>query len=263
MKVSTSWEKSADWYQNLLTEENTYQKDLILPNLLRLLEIKKGETILDLACGPGFFAKEFFKKGARVIGADISESLIKAAKENSPETIRYYVSPAVRLPFIKSSSINKITIILAIQNMDNVRGIFTECARALKPGGKLLLVLNHPAFRNPKQSEWEWDAEKKIQYRRMDSYLSESKAKIDMRPSTSSQPMQGSGGQARQVPSEYTISFHRPLQFYFKALEKSGFAVTRLEEWNSNKKSRLGPRAEAENKARKEIPLFLFLEARK
>ena len=121
--------------------------------------------------------------------------------------------------------------------MDNVRGIFTECARALKPGGKLLLVLNHPAFRNPKQSEWEWDAEKKIQYRRMDSYLSESKAKIDMRPSTSSQPMQGSGGQARQVPSEYTISFHRPLQFYFKALEKSGFAVTRLEEWNSNKKA--------------------------
>ena len=253
MKVSTSWEKSADWYQNLLTEENTYQKDLILPNLLRLLEIKKGETILDLACGPGFFAKEFFKKGARVIGADISKSLIKAAKENSPEAIRYYVSPAVRLPFIKSSSINKITIILAIQNMDNVRGIFTECARALKPGGKLLLVLNHPAFRNPKQSEWEWDAEKKIQYRRMDSYLSESKAKIDMRPSTNS----------GQVPNEYTISFHRPLQFYFKALEKSGFTVTRLEEWNSNKKSRLGPRAEAENKARKEIPLFLFLEARK
>ncbi len=41
-------------------------------------------------------------------------------------------------------------------------------------------------------------------------------------------------------------------------LAKHGFAVTRLEEWISNKKSQKGPRVTAEDKARKEIPLFLF-----
>jgi hypothetical protein len=60
-------------------------------------------------------------------------------------------------------------------------------------------------------------------------------------------------------PSQYTTSFHRPLQYYFKAFNKAGFSVTLMEEWNSHKKSQTGPRAEAEDVARKEIPLFLCL----
>jgi hypothetical protein len=44
-------------------------------------------------------------------------------------------------------------------------------------------------------------------------------------------------------------------------LGKNGFAVSRLEEWNSNRKSQPGPRSKAEDKARKEIPLFMFMEA--
>ena len=54
-----------------------------------------------------------------------------------------------------------------------------------------------------------------------------------------------------------------PLQVYFKALKRAGFAVTGLEEWISNKKSEAGPRAKAEDKARKEIPLFMMIEATK
>lgn len=60
---------------------------------------------------------------------------------------------------------------------------------------------------------------------------------------------------------EKTVSFHRPLQSYFKFLQKSGFAVSRLEEWNSHRKSELGKRSKAEDTARKEIPLFLALVA--
>ena len=60
-----------------------------------------------------------------------------------------------------------------------------------------------------------------------------------------------------------TVSFHRPLQVYIKALTKAGFVVSRLEEWISHKKSGSGPRQAAEDTARKEIPLFLCIEARK
>jgi len=63
------------------------------------------------------------------------------------------------------------------------------------------------------------------------------------------------------APGEFTISFNRPLQYYFKAINKAGMAVGRLEEWNSHKKSEAGPRAKAEDIARKEIPLFLMMEA--
>ncbi|MDO8429942.1 MAG: class I SAM-dependent methyltransferase [bacterium] len=240
MKQNTSWE-------NEFVLGN-YQKDLILPNLLRLLDIKKGETILDLGCGPGFFAKEFSKKGAKIIGADIAEELILIAKKNFPEG-DFSVSPADNLKSVKDKSVDKITLILAIQNMENLQGVFAECNRVLKPNGKLFLVMNHPAFRVPKASSWGWDEENKIQYRRIGSYISESKTKIQMHPG--------------ENPDEFTLSFHRSLQVYFKALQKSGFSVTRLEEWNSNKKSEPGPRREAEDRIRKEIPLFLFLEARK
>lgn len=54
---------------------------------------------------------------------------------------------------------------------------------------------------------------------------------------------------------------HRPLQYYFKAQAKAGFAVTRPEEWISHNASDSGHRARDENPARKEIPLFLYLRA--
>lgn len=62
-------------------------------------------------------------------------------------------------------------------------------------------------------------------------------------------------------PSEITWSFHRPLQFYFKFLGKKGLLVERLEEWVSHKETSAGPRKEAENKARSEFPMFMFLQA--
>ena len=84
MKPKTAWGKVADWYNDLLEKEaGSYQKTLILPNLLRLLAIKKNETILDLGCGQGFFSREFAKANAKVIGVDIAPELIAIAKKNS------------------------------------------------------------------------------------------------------------------------------------------------------------------------------------
>ncbi len=236
-----------EWYDEAVEREGSYQRDLVLPNLLRLMEIKKGEHVFDVACGQGFFAREFFKKGALVTGIDISSELIARAKEKSPQEIRYECASADNVPVIKNKTMDTATIILAIQNIENAKGTFLECARTLKSRGKLFIVMNHPAFRIPQESFWGWDETKKIQYRRVDRYLSESKTNIQMHPGSS--------------PDVRTTSFHRPLQYYFKLLQKVGFVVTRLEEWESQKTSNPGPRSVAENRARKEIPLFLMIEA--
>src|SRR3989338_5033545 len=112
MKKSTSWGEAAI--------VGDYQKNLILPNLLRLMEIKparnashsdaggKGEVVLDLGCGPGFFAREFRNQGAKVIGVDISKKLIESAKKESPSDISYYASSAENLSSIKDKSVDKI-----------------------------------------------------------------------------------------------------------------------------------------------------------
>lgn len=253
--TNTSWGSVAEWYDELLEEDaSTYQKELILPNLMRLCDIKKGETVLDLACGQGFFARALASAGAKVIAADIAGELIALAKEKqtnekNSKAIIYHTAPADALPFIAGASIDKAIIVLAIQNIENLHGTLAECARVLKKGAPLFIVLNHPAFRIPKESSWGFDEKEKVQYRRIDRYLSESKVKIIMHPGAKSK--------------EATVSFHRPLQAYMKAFTKAGFAVTRLEEWNSHKTSEKGPRQEAEDRARKEIPLFMLLEAKR
>jgi ubiquinone/menaquinone biosynthesis C-methylase UbiE len=246
----TSWENVAGWYDKLLEGDGTYQKELILPNLLRLMDIARDDAVLDLACGQGFFAREFAKKGAAVVGADSSKALIAIAQGNQEKIgagASFHLATADALPFIKTATIDKAAIVLALQNIENTNAVLKECARVIKKGGGLYIVLNHPAFRVPKESSWGWDEKTKVQYRRIDKYLSESKVEIQMHP----------GDKHGQV----TTSFHRPLQYYFKAFNKAGFAVQLMEEWNSHKKSQDGPRAVPEDVARKEIPLFLCLVA--
>ncbi|MDO8594721.1 MAG: class I SAM-dependent methyltransferase [bacterium] len=248
-KVQTSWDNVAEWYDETVESKGSYQQDLILPNLLRLMDIKKDERVLDLACGQGLFARAFHAAGAKVVAADISKELVGIAVKKSPKEIAYHVAPSDTLPFLKDGSMDKVAIVLALQNIENFRETIAECARVLTKDGKLYIVLNHPAFRIPKASSWEFDEKKNAQYRRVDRYLSELRTDIDMTP----------GGKKTTM----TISFHRPLQLYFKAFAKSGFAVSRLEEWISGKKSQEGPRGIAEDFARKEIPLFLTLVAKK
>lgn len=253
MKRETGWGKVSDWYDGVVEDDNSYQKKVILPNLIRIIEINKDERILDLACGQGFFSIELAKSGARVVGVDIGRSLVEIAKKKSEENginVKFLVSPSDDLSELPSSNFEKVVIVLALQNIEKMNETLSEVSRVLVPRGNLYIVLNHPVLRNAGETEWGYDEEEKIQYRRLNSYMSEKTHEIVMNP----------GGRGKR---EVTYSFHRPLQVYFKALRKAGFAVTRLEEWISHKESEDGPRKLAEDQARKEFPMFLALECKK
>lgn len=102
-KKDTSWGKVASWYDELLEEgADSYQRTLILPNLIRLLSPKKDMKILDLACGQGFFTREFAALGAQVTGVDVSSELIALAKKRSPAGVEFFVAPADNLEIIKN-----------------------------------------------------------------------------------------------------------------------------------------------------------------
>lgn len=253
---NTSWQPVALWYDELLSGDDTYQTKVILPNLLRLLPPKdrqgSARKILDIACGQGFFSKAYAEGGADVLGVDISPDLISFASKNAPNSAHFAVAPADNISQAKSDSFDAGFIVLAIQNIKEMLGTLKEVSRAIKSGGAFVIVLNHPCFRIPKKSAWGYDEERAVQYRRIDAYGSASMTEIDMAP-----------GADRKDSKIKTVSFHRPLQDYFKALAASGFVVTGLEEWISHKKSEAGPRAAAEDKARKEFPLFMTIVAKK
>lgn len=253
-KKDTSWGSVAKWYDGMVTNDDSYQSKVIAPNLSRLMNLLSDEKVLDLACGSGFFSGVFASivGPENVTGVDIAKSLIDIAKKNNPK-IDFRVSPAHDLSAFPNDSFNKVAIVLAIQNIAEVKAVLSEIHRVVKSSGLVYIVMNHPAFRMPKHSSWAFDEATGKQYRRIDGYLRESKEEIDMQPGL----LQNSN--KKQV----TVSFHRPIQYYTKLFAATGFAITRLEEWISHKHSQPGPRQKEEDRMRSEIPMFLFMEIQK
>lgn len=247
--VGTSWEKSADWYDRLIGAQGSqlYQ-NVVIPGALKLLRPVENELLLDLGCGQGVFSRALAATGARVTAVDLSTTLIARAKTYpSAKAIRYRARDAAELSDL--GEFDAISAILSLQNMPHLGKVCAACAQVLKPGGRLLWVLNHPCFRIPRQSAWGWDEDRKIQYRRLDAYSSDMEIPILMHPG--------------QEKSESTVSFHHALQSLMTPAFDAGLTLGGLEEWHSDKSSEPGPRARAENRARNEFPLFLALLWRK
>ena len=248
-KKETSWGHVAGWYHQHVSESgDTYHEKVIKPNLLRVLGSVRGKHVLDVACGEGFFSRALHEAGATVTGVDIAPELIKIAKKVSPADITYVAAPAERIPQ-PDESFDAAVCVLALQNIKNLSSALAQVAHVLKRGGEFVVVLNHPCFRILRESAWGFDNAANIQFRRLDKYLSESSHEIQMHPGS--------------APGITTMSYHRPLQLYMKGLAKHGFVLAGLEEWISNRVSEKGPKAEAEDRARKEFPLFLMLKAQK
>lgn len=252
---TTSWSGVTQWYDDYLKDEDNYQHKVILPNLLRLLNIKEKEVLLDLGCGQGFFIEKIFDKyaGVDIHGIDISSKLLKIAEEKFSKNKNVFLkhTDAAKLSHVKDESVDKVYSVLALQNMADVDGVIKEVKRVLKVNGKCLFVINHPSFRIPKESDWKFDSNINKQGRIVFNYMTDKKYVIDLNP----------GLKAMGEKTEETISFHHPLQYFSKIFNKQGLAISRIEEWISHKKSEEGGgRQKAEDDARKEIPMFMCLE---
>jgi ubiquinone/menaquinone biosynthesis C-methylase UbiE len=244
----TDWGQVAQWYdQHVGDAGSEYHQKVVVPGTLRLLAPQSGESAIDVACGQGVLCRALHEKGIQVTGVDAATELIVAARERSGEAIRYLVGDARDLSFLPDARFAMAACVLAIQNMHPIAPIFANVSRLLTTQGRLVLVMMHPAFRGPKETSWGWDEENKVQYRRVDRYLTPRKSPIVTHPGSD--------------PHHYTWSFHKPIGEYVKALRNAGLLIDAIEEWPSHKQSEPGPRSAAENQARKEIPMFMAIRA--
>jgi ubiquinone/menaquinone biosynthesis C-methylase UbiE len=244
----TDWGEVAKWYDQLVGESGSeFHREVVLPGTLRLLSLQAGEQVVDIACGQGVLCRALHERGVKVTGVDAAAELIAVARERSGDSVHYILGDARDLSFLPADRFAGAACVLAIQNIHPIQPVFAGVSRLLAPRGKLVIVMMHPCFRGAKEASWGWDEENKVQYRRVDRYLEPRKVPIVTHPGSD--------------PGQYTWTFHKPIQEYVKALRNAGLWVDAIEEWPSHKISTSGPRAAAENMARKEIPMFMAIRA--
>jgi ubiquinone/menaquinone biosynthesis C-methylase UbiE len=250
-KISTSWENVSRWYHDIVGEQgHYYHQTLIIPGVLKLLNFAENEaaSVLDLACGQGILSR-YLPESVSYIGIDASASLIATAKRLASRPSHQFIQADLTRPLIlPEAPFSHGTLILALQNTKDPQSLLKHASTYLQPQARFVIVLNHPCFRIPRQSSWGIDDNQKIQYRRIDRYMSPMQIPIQTHP-----------GKGKDSPS--TKSFHYPLSAYSYQLYEAGFSIELIEEWCSNKISGGGPTAKMENRSRQEIPLFMTILA--
>ena len=220
----------SEWYGQLVgTKGHLYHQEVIWPKLLPLLNCKKGDSLLDLGCGQGVLL-DALPKGVSYHGVDLSSELIAQAKKRKGEFLVADICEPLSL-----GTFSHVTAILCLQNVPRADLAIENAAKNLKKGGTFTFVLNHPAFRIPRQTHWEVDEKQKLQYRRVNRYLTPLKIPIQMQPS-------------KKEASATTWSFHHSISDFSLWLNKAGFVIQLIEEWTSPKKS-TGKNAKMEDRA--------------
>ncbi len=249
-KHEEGWDHVAAWYDRLVGDEGSdYHRNVILPAAMRMLDVQAGERVLDLCCGQGVLTRLLLdRQPAEVVGVDASAKLIAAAKSRGPTDarVRYAVRDAVKLGNVADGRFDAAACVMAVQDVEDTAGLFAGLGRALRPGGRAVMVMMHPCFRVPRQSDWGWDEARKIQYRRVDRYMSSMAVPISTHPGSD--------------PGQQTFFQHRPLSQYLNALGAAGLAVVAAEELLTHREPPPGPRHRGQKRSFEEIPVFLALK---
>jgi SAM-dependent methyltransferase len=136
----SDWDDLADWWLTEVTDP-AYREEVV-PLCLDLLAPGPGEVLLDVGCGEGGVSRTVAATGATVVGVDGSPSLAARAP-------RAFVARLPDLAAVRDASFDGAFMVLVLEHLPDEAAVLAELARVVRPGGKLVLVVNHPYFTAP------------------------------------------------------------------------------------------------------------------
>ncbi len=218
------WDTNAEWWDDTIGDGNDFQRILIEPATERLLENISGQTVLDIGCGAGRFARRMAQLGANIVAFDFSERFINRARQRTPSglPIAFHVADATdyqRLLEFGAGQFDQAVASMALMDVVLIDPLFQALAILLKPGGHFIFTICHPCFQPPAMTRYGElsDIDGQI--------VRQTGVKISRYLTPSTDLGLGIVGQA-----EAQYYFHRPLSVYLSAAFAAGFVLDGIEE---------------------------------
>jgi SAM-dependent methyltransferase len=145
--MNDQWDASADWYdQNMGEEGDALNREVLRPLVFELLGATSGQRLLDCGCGSGYLTAELATRCGAVVGTDLSPRFLevcrrRAAGRGRLDLVRHDL--ATGLPFA-SGSFDAVLCKMVLQYVPEIGGFARESLRVLRPGGRLLVAVDHP-----------------------------------------------------------------------------------------------------------------------
>lgn len=145
-------EKAAFWADYMGPEGNGLFRELIAPAQLRLLGLRPGESVLDVACGAGQFSRVMARLGANVVACDIAPTFVERAGEEAAKAGLGNVQTSVADATDESALLalggpfDAAVCAMAIMDLPVIEPLLRALHHLLRPGGRFVFTIMHPVF---------------------------------------------------------------------------------------------------------------------
>ena len=129
---------SSDEYAKVLEDpsRDEWQKP---HDVVMALNLKPTDTVADIGAGSGYFARRFAIHAGRVFAVDIDEKLLGMVRAKAPANLETIVA-APDDPHLPQRSIDMVFFCDVLHHIENRPAYFAKLARALKPGGRIVVI---------------------------------------------------------------------------------------------------------------------------
>ena len=129
---------SSDEYAKVLEDpsRDEWQKP---HDVVMALNLKPTDTVADIGAGSGYFARRFALHAGRVYAVDIDEKLLGMVRAKAPANLETIVA-APDDPHLPQRSIDMVFFCDVLHHIENRPAYFAKLARALKPGGRIVVI---------------------------------------------------------------------------------------------------------------------------